>query len=207
MKKSILMFLFVIGLTIISCYKEKCSYVEPYFQIKGLKSYNLRFTNEGTNPYIGITKNDTISWENYFNRISFESNYIATNSSNKLSLFGNSLSALDCNGEGYKGTKVGVKDMHIITLYNYNAQYQENDTIDSIIELNYWTSFISDYSKFFPIDEYIDQNKTSILNQYFEFKLVLPPDSISQTAQFRIIYELENGDSFQTVTEEVFLKK
>lgn len=136
MKKIAFTFLFILGSTIISCIREKCPYVEPYFQITSLTSSNLKFTNEGLNPWIALLENDTIQWENYFIRAGFISDYIASSSNNDLSFSGSSLFALSCDEPRDSGSKIGVKNVHIVTLSNYDSLYSKNDTIDSIVRLN-----------------------------------------------------------------------
>jgi len=200
MKETILILLFTIGLTLISC--EKCPDVNPFFQINSLNSLNLEFTNEGSNPWIALAENDTVPWENYFNRVSFNCDYIATN---RKSYYCNALYALSCHSEGYDGSKIGVQDIHFITLFDYNSQFAENDTIDSIVNVNDWTYSISDFSGFISIDDYVEQNQNSIQNQYFEFKILSPPLDPFQSGQFKIIYQLANGTIFEVVTEEMVL--
>ena len=98
-----------------------------------------------------------------------------------------------------------MENVHFVTLQDYNSMYLANDTIDSIVAVNSWIREPEDFAEFFSIEEYILQNQSSIGAQYFEFKLLSPPGESLQIAQFKVIYELVNGESFETSTDEIVL--
>ena len=206
MKKIILTFFFVIGLTIVSCIRERCPPIPSHFKITGLTTWSLKYADDGS-EWVNIMEGDTVKWDFYINRIGFEAEYFASVLTKSYSPFGNSLYALSCSEHGYKGSKVGVKNIHVITLNNYDSVYTKNDTINDIIRLNYWSNNITDTANSFSIADYVLQNDSSVRKKYFEMMVQTPPVDSLQETKFKIVYELNNGERFEAVTESVVLQK
>ena len=189
MKKIGFIFLLSFSSVIISCWP--CRDIEPHFQINSMKSINLK-----NNITTELSNNDTVYWEDYFIRISFDVDYI-TSLQNKRYYSSNSLFALSCEDPGYEGSKVGVKNIEVIALNHYNSNFLKNDTINPIVRI----------TNQLTIDEYLEENNQSIKAQYLDFRLDIAPDSVYQTSQFHVVYKLQNGEKFETTTSPVVLRK
>lgn len=88
---------------------------------------------------------------------------------------GQNLFALSCEESGYAGSKIGVDTIYLVSLQDYNNTYSKNDTLNEIALTNYWTSSVDDFNNFFPLTDYIDENKDNIQRGFFEIKLTEPP--------------------------------
>lgn len=192
----------------VSCLNQgSCPPGKPYFRIKSLSSYSLKFTNSGSNPWIEIDSTDTIKWDNYFVRIGLNAEYYANKINVNFSNDRNALFALSCDEPGYKGSKIGVKNIQVITLNDYNEKFKKNDTVNEMILLNYWTRYSEHFYTFFPINDFIEQNSLGVLEKTIEFKTIEEPGEEVTLSQFIFILELINGEIFVTKTKEIKLSK
>ncbi len=115
--------------------------------------------------------------------------------------------ALSCIESGSEGSKAGVDTLFVVTLNDYNQNYKANDTINNIVLLNNWTHFIEDYNEFYPLARYIEENKEGVVDRSFEIKFKEEPQEVTSEQKFKIIYHLNNGDTFETTTRAVTLSK
>ena len=188
---------------IVSCIYGTCDPVPPHFEIKGITSYNLRYTNSGkSNPWETIEENESIVWTNFFTRFGFEVNYIASKHLN----FGGALVALSCEEAGGAGDKIGVDTVIVRTLFDYNENYPTGSVINDIVLINRWTFFYDGFDKFLPLEDYLIENSEGVRYDTFELKLTEAP-STSRTFSFDVTYKLNNGEEFQHKTTPVNLMK
>jgi hypothetical protein len=194
--------LLIIGPT--ACYFfEDCPKASPYFDIQGLRTSNLTFTGQGTNPWRLVKNNESIKYDSFFMRVGFEKTYY----SNLSSPSGQYLYATSCEENGYLGSQIGVDTIYLVTLQDYNTQYSQNDTLNNIILTNYWTFIEDDFNNFFPLKNYIQENKDGIMKDVFEIKIEEPPTDTSNDYSFKLIFILQNGDKFEKVTDKITLTK
>lgn len=204
--KIILTVFFVFSTLLFSCEEEgNCGPYFPYFKIKGLTSTNLKFTNTQSDPWVAIDESEPVNWEDYFIRVFFDVEYHALKQEGRGG--GANLYALSCIESGSEGSKAGVDTLFVVTLNDYNHSYKANDTINNIIVLNDWTTFIKDYNEFYSLAQYIEENKNRVSDQNFEIKLTEEPQEITSEQKFKIIYHLNNGGTFETTTKAVQLNK
>lgn len=203
-KNALLLFVFVM---LIMTLPSACSFLgigcpKPlsYFDIDGIALSNLEFTNTGLNPWKIVGNNKSIRWDTYLLRVDFKATYYAENKKSGADLY-----ALSCVEDGYLGSKTGVDTLYFITLTDFNNTYQKNDTLNNAVVLNYWTSEPSDFQKFFPITQYIAENRNTIKRSYFEIKLTEAPLNPLTDAKFKIIYSLKNGSRFEKISDNVSL--
>ena len=208
MKKAILFKLLFTGLLFSSCSvdgffgnddMEECGHVPSNFKVKGLTSLNLRFTNEGSNPW-EITQEDSIlNWNNYFIRFRFETEYFDLESSSNARI------ALSCFLPGNSGDTVGVDTIYFISVSDYNEKYKSNDTINDIILTNDWTREPDDFYEFDSVKTFIQMTSTGIRDPFFEIKLSEAPGS-SGSFSFKTTCILNDGSEFSNTSEAVTLK-
>jgi hypothetical protein len=172
---------------------DSCPEVKPYFFINGLKGYNMKYTGQGLNPWKEIEENEIVQWDKFFIRFGFEKIY----HSQLMTKGGASLYALSCYENGYAGAKVGVDTLFLITLDGYNEEYLQNDTLNNIVLANYWTYFTEDFTNFFSLADFIEENNSNIFKDVFELKFSEPPTKGSGEYQFKLVFNLTNGDVFE----------
>ena len=202
--KIILTLFFVFSTLLFSCEDVgQCGPVLPYFEIQGLKSTNLKFTNTSSNLSVPIEASELVNWKDYFIRTTFDVKYQAFEQERKSG--GANLYALSCVPEGHAGSKVGLDTLYIVTLNDYNSNYKANDTINKIILLNEWTYSLENYNQFKSPAQYIQENNKSVKAKTFEIKFNEKPGDASSEQKFKIIYKLNNGRTFDVITSSVKL--
>jgi hypothetical protein len=82
-------------------------------------------------------------------------------------------------------------------LDGYNEEYLQNDTLNRIVLANYWTYFTEDFNNFFSLADFIEENNSNISKDIFELKLSEPPTKRSGEYQFKLVFNLTNGDVFE----------
>lgn len=184
-------------------YSEKCPEAIPYFSIQGLSIYNRVVTGQGYDRSRLVEVNESINWKNYFMQTEFDVTYHS-----KLKALGNTnLYALSCNENGYSGSKIGIDTLYFITLQDYNGRYLKNDTLNSVVLINYETTNANDFDSFFSLSKYIDENKSGILRNGLDIKLTEPPSESAKEYQFKLIYILKNGEKFEGTSNTITLTK
>ena len=206
MKKTTFAVILFFGTLLVSCFKDQqCPTIKPYFRIKALVPYNLGFSNNGSNQWAVINEQDSIAWDAYFVRVGFESEYFAGEVPSSRFTGGQSLFALDCNVNGYKGSGVGVKRIDFIAMSDYNTNYAKNDTVNDMVKMNDWTVSVNDLPKYYSIQDFLTMYNSTIYRQNFEFRITEPPSENSKEAQFKIVLELRNGQKFEGETQKIRL--
>lgn len=204
MRKTILIIGFFFLTTVISCNPfGECPDIKPYFSIQGLRLSNLAFIGKGQNPWMAISEGDSIKWSNFFIRAGFDQSYHSYKTRNS----GAELYALSCESSGFAGSKVGIDTMYVVTLQDYSSTHRNNDTINDIVVANYWTYNQEAYHNFFPLSTYISENDSTIKESTFEFKFTKEPNLNKGEYQFKLIYVLDDGHTFEATSERVQLVK
>lgn len=147
-----------LGSSVISCFYPCPEPDSPYFRINDITSYNMRFTNSGTNPWEFVEDHSTIQWEKFFIRFGLKVDYISHHQHTPTG----TLLAKDCNELGYAGDKIGVDTIIVKTMNDYNESYLSGDTINDIILTSGSTRFVEDFAKFTPLSSYINEYKDGI---------------------------------------------
>ena len=161
----------------------------------------MAFTNGGSFSGRSIEKNEPVKYDSFFISIVFRKNYYSKiNCSGGQNLF-----ALSCDQDGSSGSKVGVDTMYLVSLQDYNNSHKINDTLNDIILTNY-RNYNSNSNNFFPLKQYIEENKDKIIEDLIDIKLTEPPTMESEF-DFKLIYVLKDGKRFEEVTNKVKLTK
>lgn len=202
----VLILFFFFSSFLFSCEEEQegCGPTYPYFEIQSLQPHNLKFTNQRLNPWAEIEPAEVLNWQDYFIRVEFEATYIASTPGYQQ---GANLCALSCFENGYAGSTVGLDALTVITINEYNENYAAGDTVNDIVLTNDWTYLVEDYEEFVPVSQYIKDSEETISDQTFEVRLTEAPQEDLSTQQFKIVYHLENGDLFETITDVVTLRE
>ncbi|MEP0365823.1 MAG: hypothetical protein ABJN36_10080 [Cyclobacteriaceae bacterium] len=200
LSKSILLMLFLIGSTVMSCIYGECDPVPGYFKITGINSVNMRLTSDQDQPIDPIREDGMVDWENYLIQYEFSTELIAKTENR----FGSTLMATSCNRPGSEGDKIGLDTLYLTAGSDYNAEFKQGDTLNSIVLIQ---NYIHTYSlsEFDSISTYITQNKEGVRNDQFILRLAQPPVTTGKYA-FLITYILNNGDLFTNTTNPVSLR-
>lgn len=194
----LLLVFFIVGSTVMTC--GTCDPVPLHFEILGIESYNLRFTNAESRPSEFIEENESVIWSKFFVRFEFTANYIALSRDR----FGGALLATSCSEPGESGDKIGVDTIVVRTVYDYNDDYPAGAVINNIVLINDWTFWNTDFDEFLQLDDYIIENSQGVRRNSFELKLTEKP-ATNRTFSFDITYRLNNGDVFKHLTEDANL--
>ena len=197
------LFFLMVGPAACNYFIEDCPKASPYFEIQRLNTSNLTFTGQRYYPWRTVKNNESIKYDSFFMRVGFEKTYY----SNVNSSCGQYLYALSCKENGYLGSQIGVDTIYLISLHDYNSQYLQNDTLNNIILTNYWTYEAADFDNFFPLREYIEENKDGIMRDMFEIKIEEPPSDSTGDYSFKLIFILQNGEKFEKTTDSITLSK
>lgn len=185
----------------LSCLPETCEKVPPYFAIHGLNINNVVFDDAGTTQARIPDEQESISWSRFFIHIGFEKSYHA-----KIETpGGQNLYALSCLEPGHGGSKIGVDTIYIITLHDYNARYRLNDTLNSIVLANYWTTSVGHLDNFFPLSRYTEENEQRIAHDGLDIRLAEPPGTSSAVHEFKVVFRLVNGETFEETSRSIRL--
>lgn len=128
--------LFTIGVGIPSCMVCECPPLEGnYFRPENAFLSNYRRLTEVQNEY--LDEFDSVALENY--RIALEFNYsyygsISPSHAAPFSLM-NSAYACTCQENGKLGSKEKIESINLLTVNDFNAEYQAGDTINELFGL------------------------------------------------------------------------
>lgn len=180
-----------------------CGDAFEFFDVKGVEHSQLKFNSE-SNEYQIINPGDIIAFADYSSlSIEFIVDFIAQ-SHRKKNYFDFNFStmasayACSCLENGYNGAKYeGISSLNIITLHDYNENYKANDNINSIIEFSNNISNNGIHRETY--EEFISLNTENIKFKYSFLKPNQEPSSGS-TIEFKLIFELTNGEIYEIVT-------
>lgn len=99
---------------------------------------------------------------------------------------------------------MGVDTVYVISVKDYNNQYSQNDTLNNIILVNYFTYRADDINKFFPFENYIQANEAGILRDELEIKIKEPPFVQNDFAS-KVVLILKNGETFEATSSDIRL--
>jgi hypothetical protein len=173
---------------------EQCPDAYDYFSINGIDANNAR-RSPGMSHSNPLGANDYVPWNEFSLVVSFSKIYYSAIERSG----GYSLHA-DCIGNGWRGSKIGVDTLYLVTLNDYNDQYHKNDTINGLVLIDKpWS-----VNEFYTVEDYVEMNREGIKEDFLSLKISAPP-LIFGDFQFRIIYILKNGGTFITESEKVTL--
>lgn len=179
----------------------KCNEVLPYFRIEGLILSNKVLTGNAQNPMVDVPNNEQASWADHLIRVDFQTTYYAGGSHNKA---GNSLYALSCSSDGERGSQVGIDTLYVVTMFDYNQNYEANDTINAMVSITDDYYQPADFRYFRSLEEYVSINKEIIRSFFLNIRINQQPLS-SGVSQFKIIYLLRDGRRLEALTPGIQL--
>lgn len=113
----------------------------------------------------------------------------------------------DCNSKGYAGSKLGLDTLYLVALTDYNDQFHKNDTLNNIILVNDFAYTLNDLFRYQPVEYYVEENRTGVKREVFGIRISEPPSNPSGDYVFRLIYVLENGETFVKDSPRVALTR
>ncbi len=206
MKRVALISFFIMINIIIAC-KVECPPDRPYFTIAGFMVTNQEriMGSDGWVSHIAQSPADTIDQNLHFLIIRTAGDYVANTTYNT----GGALMARnDCEVQlGTAGSKHGLKNIHIITLNDYNGNYQANDTITDMAVFEMHDYKKKDFDAYMTKNEFLSDNATSMASNNFAFKITEGIANEYQEVRYKIVLELTNGDMFEGFSSSLMLKK
>lgn len=206
MKRVALISFFIMINIIIAC-KVECPPDRPYFTIAGFLVTNQEriMGSNGWVSQIAQSHTDTLNQDLHFVIIRTAGDYVANTTYNSG---GTLMARNDCEVQlGTAGSKHGLKNIHIITLNDFNATYQANDTITDIAVFEMHDYKKKDFDAYMTINEFLSDNATSMASDNFAFKITESIANEYQEVQYKIVLELTNGDLFEGFNSPMKLKK
>jgi hypothetical protein len=185
-----------------ACYIfERCPEVNPYFSIDGVDINALQYSVSSRFNWKLISQDSgPVWWDDLFFVTVFQTSYYSEVSSSSTT----NLYALSCPELGYKGAEIGVDTLYLVTLTDYNAEYLQNDTLNNITLVSEeWR--VDNLDGFYPIADYIKENRNNIQSESFNLRITEPPISKSSAHQFKVIFVLSNGTIFEAESGPVKL--
>jgi hypothetical protein len=171
---------FLVGLTLISCLRlGDCPPIEgAYFNITGIGRLNHTDTTGQS-----LADNFALEFEEYGGldlEYAFFYYGLLEKSLNHHSEFGQ-LYALSCFYDGELGSEEKYKSFNVITLYDFNSNYKQGDTINDLMSLPYVSSNESNSYKIF-----IPETKIFLTE----------PPTLSSKFKIKVVIELDNGEKY-----------
>ena len=173
---------FLVGLTIVGCLTSgDCPPIEgAYFDITGIDKLNHLDTTGQL-----LTDNDSLYFEEYgglyLEYSFFYYGHFEKSPNHHLEL--GQLYALSCLSNGDKGSEEKYKNFSVITLYDFNSNYKQGDTINDIVGI---------------IPPYNGSYEFSSFNIYYpetHIWLTEPP-TLSSKFKVKVVIELDNGERY-----------
>ena len=213
LKLSLIILLFAGGIPI-SCLKDSCDgtpecppITGDYFDIVGVELYNHTYQING--DHISFTGNlsfdDSLDLKGLV--VDFDVNYVSTNTNVKckgFNLFMNSAIACSCPENGSFGLKGKyLKELHVITINDFNDEFSANDTLNEIIYLNNYLDYesYSDgslYSKYLTLQDFIE-NEHKLKSPRLYMTMIEQPDS-GEPFQVKVVVELLTGETYENIS-------
>lgn len=175
-----------------ACEKENYGSCDekPFFNISGIELQAI-----GTIPQPNrmgsatiLKDQDEVPFASFYLDGTLKANYYATNKASRISFFPMAVATPPCPMPGWQGSKEQLAGIYLITLGNYNADFQPGDTLTDILRINNQ-----------PALEYMEENKLKINNQQLTLRLSEKPNP-NEYQSFRLIYKLTNGETYESTT-------
>ncbi|WP_147320795.1 hypothetical protein [Hymenobacter lapidiphilus] len=188
------------GISIQGCDRDECGCgrIEGnYFDIKGISADN--FKKRGTCCSDRVSSGQEVKLEDYSLIVRYSVSYFSRqthqNHQAPFSLISQAY-ACTCRTNGGLGSKEKLKSFTVVTLNNFDAQHQANDTINDLLT-------ISTASGAFDLSTGIKTDTTSI--KQTDYSLLLKKKPVADFAA-RISVELQNGEVYTSTTESVRIR-
>lgn len=182
------------GLVLTSCMGNNCPPVEgSYFDIQGIKRID-HLEQISEHGYAPIPEGGEISFEDYNGfSINYSVSYLSQNNRNEVN-GRRVLYATDCINSGSAGSKnEKLKQITVVTLYDFNSTYLAGDTINSLISLE---------GK--PLDEYLAINDDVIDIPSAWLNLMEAP-SLGHHFKVNVVLQLNTGEVYEAESSTVTL--
>lgn len=179
---------------------EGCGSVDPYFEIQDLEASALKRTT-GPSPWAVADRSEDVYSHLFYIGVRLVSRYYSLN---RTTGGGANLYALTCPQPRHGGSKEGLDRLFVVTLNDYNENYAANDTVNDMVMYSDWYRYDEDLK---PLDDYVEENKDGVKNESFLLKLAESPTEERSEQAFKIIYMLNNGARFETITYPVMIRK
>lgn len=206
LRKSILFLLMTLSSCLISChlFEGSCGDVLPFFQIEQFVAANNQFDINQEFKHKPVSVDEEVRWDKYFIRFIFKGFHYALNQD--VNSGGGNLFATTCDTSQGLGQDRGIDTLYLVSIYDYNESYAANDTINEIALTSYYVNSSRAWENFMTLEEYVEENKYRVFNEYFHIKFSEQPSSELSQQQFKMIYHLTSGEVLEAISQKVFLK-
>lgn len=169
-----------------------CDEGKPYFVIEGLAASNLKTGSRYVQP------NEAVQWDMYTLRVEFEQKFISKMRDPMGTL---AMALKPCDPNGYKGTKVGLDTLYVISETNYNDLVQMGDTVNNLIRAG------AIYQGLDELSYFVADSKTNLRENGIDFQLTEPPSNQNKNCRFKVSIILKDGSKFQASSPDVTLTR
>ncbi len=173
----------------------------PYFDIKGIGVNHVKINEHGSVQT--VIKADSISFSDYKHlNISYDTDYLSQKSPSfhwKNLGFISSAMACDPFEQGYMGSKnERLENLTLITLNDFDEDHLENDTINDLFSINYFSQDIS-------IAEYLAKDTTLIENTFLNLMLKKAPE-MDNNLKIKVVVDLSTGEQYIEESSVLFVE-
>lgn len=185
-----------------------CEEEPRYFNITGLKIENCQISENGFGGKLNwkfVEAGETIPFEEFFMRGSFDLEYFSKNEPAFNFKLPNNAYASDCPVPGQGGSREKLDTLYLVTNNDFNEHFSAGDTINEIVESKGGNvRHYQDLQRFNPLIFYFFiENKEYIVEDVFSLRINQEPTFKDLSHSFKIIYKLENGEVYTAQTEKV----
>jgi hypothetical protein len=173
-----------------------CGDVLTHFKVYAISAENYFFPLSTSRPMELATVGAEVEWSQYVLNVPFNVQFTAS-----VRGTGTSLYATSCIEKGGNGADTGIKDLYVIVLNDYNENYHQNDTINSMVSVG------ADHNYLSTVEIFESENAPKLYAQQFVVDLLEAPSEDIANYQFKVVLNLLNGEIFTATSAPVTLRK
>jgi hypothetical protein len=177
----------------------------PFFTIQDVMLSNGK-THQIIKPsgyvsWVPVNETDPLPYDSLLMKVHYSMEFYTQ----LINKGGFSAYARTCEDPGRAGSPGGIDTLYFIIQQHYNNYYTVNDTINSMVMVNGFYPSLEDFNdRFVTLEDFILTNNMIVRNHEFYIKLMEPP-SQEGTFTFKLIFRLNNGSTFESITEPINL--
>ena len=184
--KKVFLLLLLFPLLQLACNRTKCD-GSRFFDVTGVRLIPMAKTGaKSTSGPITLYNQDSVAYANFYLDGYLNATYYSK--ANTGFSFLPQAYATDCAAPGFDGSEEKVANIYLVALGNFNNNFQPGDTLTNAFTIN---------DK--PAAQYISETNQQLKDQFFTIKLTQKPNP-KQMQQFKLIYKLTNGESYEVFT-------
>ncbi len=190
--KKVWVLLLVLATIHISCEKDTSSCdSQQYFDIIGLRAGSKYVKRNTAGVELGeeaLLDLDSVRLDQFFLEGYLEANYYAA-AKPAFSFLPQALATSPCPNPGFNGSQEKLGSFDLISLGNFSSRFPAGSSLNPVVLIND-----------LPAATYISQNAEKIKHQFLKITLTEKPTNRKEYQAFKIIYSLQNGETYEVQT-------